>query len=87
MQADTLSGERYNVVTEMMLRVLGLDYVAETVVGGPMLRGISGGQKKRVTTGEMIVGCALGLGSSPAATQTFLQNAVRVWLNPVCNNQ
>jgi len=57
-QADVLSGERYNVVTEMMLRVLGLDYVAETVVGGPMLRGISGGQKKRVTTGEMIVGCA-----------------------------
>ena len=43
-------------MTEFILRVLGLDYVAETVVGGPMLRGISGGQKKRVTTGEMIVG-------------------------------
>lgn len=62
-QADALSGERYNVVTEMMLRVLGLDYVAETVVGGPMLRGISGGQKKRVTTGEMIVGYEPHLGS------------------------
>lgn len=57
-QADALSGARYNVVTEYILRVLGLDYVAETLVGGPMLRGISGGQKKRVTTGEMIVGCA-----------------------------
>ena len=44
-------------MTEYILRVLGLDYVADTVVGGAMLRGISGGQKKRVTTGEMIVGC------------------------------
>ena len=44
-------------MTEFTLRVLGLDYVADTVVGGSMLRGISGGQKKRVTTGEMIVGC------------------------------
>ena len=29
---------------------------AETVVGDAMLRGISGGQKKRVTTAEMVVG-------------------------------
>ena len=31
-------------------------HCSETLVGGAMLRGISGGQKKRVTTGEMIVG-------------------------------
>ena len=56
-QAETVQGARYNIVTEFTLRILGLDYVADTVVGGSMLRGISGGQKKRVTTGEMIVGC------------------------------
>ena len=28
----------------------------DTIVGTDMIQGISGGQKKRVTTGEMIVG-------------------------------
>ena len=44
-------------MAEYALRVLGLDYIADTFVGGPMLRGVSGGQKKRLTTGEMLVGC------------------------------
>jgi ABC-type multidrug transport system ATPase subunit len=33
------------------LQVLGLDICADTMVGDDMIRGISGGQKKRVTTG------------------------------------
>lgn len=41
--------------TEYVLRMLGLDICAETPVGNEMIRGISGGQKKRVTAGEMIV--------------------------------
>ena len=34
---------------------LGLDHVADTVVGDENLRGISGGQKRRVTVGEMML--------------------------------
>ncbi|CAI9105563.1 OLC1v1004508C1 [Oldenlandia corymbosa var. corymbosa] len=40
------------------LRILGLDICADIMVGDDMRRGISGGQKKRVTTGEMLVGPA-----------------------------
>jgi hypothetical protein len=36
---------------ELMLKMLGLDVCADTIVGSAMIRGISGGQKKRVTTG------------------------------------
>jgi hypothetical protein len=31
--------------------VLGLDICADVIIGDEMIRGISGGQKKRVTTG------------------------------------
>jgi hypothetical protein len=34
------------------MKILGLDICADTVVGSEMLCGISGGQRKRVTTGE-----------------------------------
>ncbi len=33
------------------MKILGLDICANTLVGDNMHRGISGGQKKRVTTG------------------------------------
>lgn len=41
-------------VDQMMSR-LGLSHVADTVVGDENLRGISGGQKRRVTFGEMML--------------------------------
>ncbi|KAE8697218.1 ABC transporter G family member 42 [Hibiscus syriacus] len=39
------------------IQILGLDICADTIVGDAMNRGISGGQKKRLTTGwKMIIG-------------------------------
>ena len=38
-----------------MLKVLGLYEVGDTLVGDGAVRGISGGQKRRVTLGEMLM--------------------------------
>ncbi|CAN0877648.1 Pleiotropic drug resistance protein 1 [Linum grandiflorum] len=43
------------------MTILGLEICADTLVGDEMVRGISGGQKKRVTTAEMLVGPARAL--------------------------
>ncbi|XP_004501294.1 pleiotropic drug resistance protein 1-like [Cicer arietinum] len=56
MKAAALEGQETNVVTDYIIKILGLDACADTMVGDDMIRGISGGQKKRVTTGEMLVG-------------------------------
>ncbi|XP_057789350.1 pleiotropic drug resistance protein 2-like [Salvia miltiorrhiza] len=58
MKAIAVSGQRTSLVTDSVLKVLGIDICADTMVGDEMRRGISGGQKKRVTTGEMLVGPA-----------------------------
>ncbi|KAL2332954.1 hypothetical protein Fmac_014167 [Flemingia macrophylla] len=56
MKATSVGGKKHSVMTDYVLKVLGLDICSDTVVGNDMLRGVSGGQKRRVTTGEMIVG-------------------------------
>ncbi|KAJ8530723.1 hypothetical protein K7X08_023604 [Anisodus acutangulus] len=56
MKAASTEGQEAKVITDYVLKILGLDICADTMVGDQMIRGISGGQKKRVTTGEMIVG-------------------------------
>ncbi|XP_020415180.1 pleiotropic drug resistance protein 1 isoform X3 [Prunus persica] len=58
MKAIATEGQEVNVVTDYILKILGLEVCADTKVGNDMLRGISGGQRKRVTTGEMLVGPA-----------------------------
>ncbi|XP_030543117.1 pleiotropic drug resistance protein 1-like [Rhodamnia argentea] len=61
MKAAALEGQETTVVTDYILKILGLEICADTMVGDEMIRGISGGQKKRVTTGEMLVGPAKAL--------------------------
>ncbi|KAK4427940.1 ABC transporter G family member 35 [Sesamum alatum] len=56
MKATALDGGGSSLITDYVLKILGLNECRDTIVGDQMKRGISGGQKKRVTTGEMIVG-------------------------------
>ncbi|CAJ1898763.1 unnamed protein product [Sphenostylis stenocarpa] len=61
MKAVATEGQKANFITDYILRILGLEVCADTIVGNAMLRGISGGQRKRVTTGEILVGPAKAL--------------------------
>ncbi|XP_028551888.1 ABC transporter G family member 44 isoform X1 [Dendrobium catenatum] len=61
MKARSMEGKETGVNTDYIMKILGLDICADTMIGDEMLRGISGGQKRRVTTGEMIVGPAQAL--------------------------
>ncbi|KAG5525529.1 hypothetical protein RHGRI_031988 [Rhododendron griersonianum] len=54
--AISAEGQTNTLQTDYILKILGLDICADTLVGDAMRRGISGGQKKRLTTGEMIIG-------------------------------
>ena len=40
-----------DITLDECMQILGLDICADTIVGDEMQRGISGGQRKRVTTG------------------------------------
>ena len=51
LNSEALSGAQESVATEFIIHMLGLDICATTIIGNAMKRGVSGGQKKRVTTG------------------------------------
>ncbi|KAI8531763.1 hypothetical protein RHMOL_Rhmol11G0160900 [Rhododendron molle] len=55
-QAISIEGQKTTLQTDYILEILGLDICADTIVGDSMRRGISGGEKKRLTIGEMIIG-------------------------------
>ncbi|XP_074276933.1 ABC transporter G family member 39-like isoform X2 [Silene latifolia] len=59
MKVSSIEGQNTSMVTDYVLRILGLDMCADTIVGDEMRRGISGGEKKRLTIGEMLVGPAI----------------------------
>ncbi|KAJ8452690.1 hypothetical protein Cgig2_005026 [Carnegiea gigantea] len=50
MKALSVGGRKHSISTDYILKVLGLDICADTFVGNDMLRGVSGGQRKRVTS-------------------------------------
>ncbi|KAK8543055.1 hypothetical protein V6N12_015624 [Hibiscus sabdariffa] len=56
MKATSVKGLKETLQTDYILKILGLDICAETFVGDALRRGISGGQKKRLSTGEIVVG-------------------------------
>ncbi|KAJ0490400.1 putative ABC-type sulfate transporter [Helianthus annuus] len=58
--ADTFmdASNETNLITDYVLKILGLETCADSMVGDQMRRGISGGEKKRVTIGEILVGPA-----------------------------
>ncbi|KAJ1696028.1 hypothetical protein LUZ63_012726 [Rhynchospora breviuscula] len=56
MKAISLEGLERSLQTDYIMKIMGLDICADTIVGDAMRRGISGGEKKRLTTGEMIIG-------------------------------
>ncbi|XP_021684676.2 ABC transporter G family member 32 isoform X2 [Hevea brasiliensis] len=58
MKSLALGGQETSLVVEYIMKILGLDTCADTLVGDEMLKGISGGQKKRLTTGELLIGPA-----------------------------
>ncbi|KAK7356955.1 hypothetical protein VNO80_16236 [Phaseolus coccineus] len=62
MKATAVEGQETSLITDYVLKVLGLEICADTLVGDEMRRGISGGEKKRLTTGY-----------APAASRFFGQ--------------
>ncbi|XP_034574769.1 ABC transporter G family member 41 isoform X3 [Setaria viridis] len=56
MKAISMEGLERSMQTDYIMKIMGLDICADIMVGDAMRRGISGGEKKRLTTGEMIVG-------------------------------
>lgn len=70
---------------EMTAKILGLTNALDTVVGDELLRGVSGGEKKRVTLGEMMMGEVMGncldeisTGLDSAATFDILQALMKL---------
>ncbi|WZZ39913.1 hypothetical protein YC2023_036172 [Brassica napus] len=61
MKSIAISGQETSLVTDYVLKILGLDICADIPVGDEIRRGVSGGQRKRLTTGEMLVGPATAL--------------------------
>ena len=77
------SSKRIRLGVDFTTEVLGLSRCADTIVGDNYVRGCSGGERKRVTTGEMYVGPAkamffdeISTGLDSASTHQVVQSIV-----------
>uniref|UniRef100_A0A803MQI5 ABC transporter domain-containing protein n=1 Tax=Chenopodium quinoa TaxID=63459 RepID=A0A803MQI5_CHEQI len=68
MKAIAMSGQQTSLVTDYVLKILGLDICADIIVGNEMSRGISGGQKKRVTTAKVLLMDEISTGLDSSTT-------------------
>ncbi|OWZ21089.1 ABC transporter [Phytophthora megakarya] len=60
-EAQTTARSLLHHLPQITLELLGLQQCENTIIGGNLQRGVSGGERKRVTTGEMLVGFKLAL--------------------------
>ncbi|KAL7247866.1 hypothetical protein ACSBR2_002720 [Camellia fascicularis] len=68
MKATAVSGQETSLLTDYVIKILRLDNCVDIMVGDDMRSGISGGQEKRLTTGEMLVGPAKALFTDEIST-------------------
>ena len=91
--ADARHARRCLRRVEYIIKILGLQRCADTVVGNAMVRGVSGGEKKRVTTGEILVGTARVLLMDEISTGAYRMTSImtsagnRLQANPANEEQ
>ncbi|OWZ08177.1 ABC transporter, partial [Phytophthora megakarya] len=67
---------------DIVIQQLGLDNCQNTIVGDAMTRGVSGGERKRVTTGEMEFGNKYVMMMDEITSKTFRKTVVISLLQP-----
>lgn len=65
----TTSKDEINAIVEKVLSDLGLESCADVMIGGPLIKGISGGQRKRTSIGVEII-------TNPAVSTTTIMRIV-----------
>jgi ABC-type multidrug transport system ATPase subunit len=71
---------------ESVIKLLGLTECQNTIIGDALIRGVSGGQKRRVTVGEMLVGDARAIfldeytNGLDTATAEDITRGLRKWV-------
>ncbi|KAG7357215.1 multidrug ABC transporter ATPase [Nitzschia inconspicua] len=70
------AADEANLTVDVIIKALGLDHVRGTFVGNEEIRGVSGGQRRRVTIGEMLMNpapilCGDEISNGLDATSTY----------------